>query len=151
VNEEGYTFLKKVVKEGLNGITDDEKLLGAKLQLYDCKDGVCLRTSGFIQYDGTLSHRALCASDAVCIPAVTELTVDGVAIIDSDLKVYDIGDPTKDTVLFPIDTAGKEYFYKKDNNNIVLIRTVSNDEEPERVMVVGIAQYCKWNFVKIYI
>jgi len=137
-NDEGYTFLKTVDKDGLKEIDNDGKLADAKLTLYDCKNGECIRTAGFIQYDGSLSSRALCARDDVCIKAAGDLTVDGVAKIDyTDLKVYDVGD----SYLFTIE-VGNEYFYTENNDNIVLIKTVSNSETPvPNVMVVGIAQY----------
>jgi len=140
-NEEGYTFLKTVDENGLKEI-DDEKLAAAKLKLYDCINGECVLTDGFIQYGGSLSSRALCTSDEVCTAAAGDLTVEGVAkIYYTNLEVYDIDDSSKTSKLFTIE-VGNEYFYKKEDNKIVLIRTVSNsDVQQPKVMVVGIAKY----------
>jgi len=120
-------------------ITDISKV--GDLFLYDCENGVCQRTDGFVKYGESLANTASCSTGSKCAVAAADLTITGIAVIDyTDFKFYDISDTSKETVKYTV-AVNKEYFYKKDNNNFVLIKTANDGESS--LMIIGVAKFSK--------
>lgn len=137
-NEEGYVFQKALDKSELVGISDIDSVT---LYLYDCKEGDCQRTDGFVKHASSLNSMAKCPNDGKCA-AAGDITVSGVAVIKSNLAVEDID--ASGTTLFTV-AVGDNYFYKKANNKVVLIKTVNDGEAEQNLMIVGVAKYRKQN------
>jgi len=127
-------------------ITDISKV--GDLFLYDCENGVCQRTDGFVKYGESLANTASCSTGSKCAVAAADLTITGIAVIDyTDFKFYDISDTSKETVKYTV-AVNKEYFYKKDNNNFVLIKTANDGESS--LMIIGVAKFSKLYSVFLY-
>ncbi|KAG4092944.1 hypothetical protein H8356DRAFT_1294353 [Neocallimastix lanati (nom. inval.)] len=136
-NEDNYKVIKSISKTELVAITDISKV--GDLFLYDCENGVCQRTDGFVKYGESLANTASCSTGSKCAVAAADLTITGIAVIDyTDFKFYDISDTSKETVKYTV-AVNKEYFYKKDNDNFVLIKTANDGESS--LMIIGVAKF----------